>query len=189
MTNTDEMKKPLFSLKNLTVMALFAALLCVSAYISIPLPFPGAPHLTLQNFMVLLIALLFPLEQSFIIVLVWMLLGIVGVPVFIGGKGSIGYLLQPWGGYTIVFLVIAIVLPLIRGKKYNRIRYTIAGIMGALLIDFLGMLYLHFYPGSGYESWTLSFTAGFVVFLPLDLIKSIVAAQIIPFFKKILRNS
>lgn len=189
MTKTEETKKPIFSLRELTMMALFAALLCVSAYISIPLPFPGAPHLTLQNFMVLLIALLFPLEQSFLIVLVWLLLGIVGVPVFIGGKASIGYLLQPWGGYTIVFLVISIVLPLIRGKKYNRIRYTISGIVGALLIDFLGMLYLHFYPGSGYTDWALSLTAGFVVFLPLDLIKSVVAAQIIPFFKKVMRQS
>ncbi len=189
MKKTDETGKPLFSLKDLTMMALFAALLYVSAYISIPLPFPGAPHLTLQNFMVLLIALLFPLEQSFIIVLVWMLLGVVGVPVFIGGKASIGYLLQPWGGYTIVFLVIAVLLPLIRGKKYNRIRYTVSAVIGALLIDLLGMLFLHFYPGSGYSSWTLCFTAGFIVFLPLDLIKSVVAAQIIPLFKMVISRS
>ena len=44
-------------------MALFAALLCVSAYISISLPIPGAPHLTLVNFMVLLISFVLPAFQ------------------------------------------------------------------------------------------------------------------------------
>ena len=112
--------KKFFNDKSIALMAMFAAVLAVSAYISIPLPFPGAPHLTLQNFMILLIAMLFPWQQSLLIILVWMLLGIVGVPVFIGGKSSIGYLLNPWGGYTLFFLLVAIVLPLIRGKKYNR---------------------------------------------------------------------
>ncbi|MBR1692606.1 MAG: biotin transporter BioY [Lachnospiraceae bacterium] len=166
-------------------MALFAAILSISAYISIPLPFPGSPHITLLNFVILLIALLFPLSQSFLIILVWMLLGIVGVPVFIGGKATIAYLLNPWGGYTLVFLLIAVLLPLIRGSKYNRIRYTAAAIIGALVIDFLGMVYLKLYPGSGYD-WRMAFAVGFVAFLPLDLIKSIVVAQIIPAFRRVM---
>lgn len=178
--------KKYFNVKSIAVMAMFAAVLAVSAYISIPLPFPGAPHLTLQNFMILLIAMLFPWQQSLLIILVWMLLGIVGVPVFIGGKSSIGYLLNPWGGYTLFFLLVAIVLPLIRGKKYNRIRYTIICVLGALIIDFFGMLYLHFYPGSGYTEWSLALSVGFLAFLPLDLVKAVVVAQIIPAFKKIM---
>ena len=178
--------KKFFNDKSIALMAMFAAVLAVSAYISIPLPFPGAPHLTLQNFMILLIAMLFPWQQSLLIILVWMLLGIVGVPVFIGGKSSIGYLLNPWGGYTLFFLLVAIVLPLIRGKKYNRIRYTIICVLGALIIDFLGMLYLHFYLGSGYTEWSLALSVGFLAFLPLDLVKAVVVAQIIPAFKKIM---
>ena len=46
------MAKKYFNTKSIVLMALFAALLCVSAYISISLPIPGAPHLTLVNFMV-----------------------------------------------------------------------------------------------------------------------------------------
>ena len=60
-------------------MALFAALLCVSAYISISLPIPGAPHLTLVNFMVLLISFVLPAFQPALVVAVWMLLGILVV--------------------------------------------------------------------------------------------------------------
>lgn len=78
--------KPAFTTQSLVMMAIFAAILCISAYISIPIPVPGAPHITLLNFVILLIALLFPLQQSFFIILVWMLLGVVGLPVFIGRR-------------------------------------------------------------------------------------------------------
>ena len=82
--------RPAFTTQALVTMAIFAAILCISAYISIPLPLPGSPHITLLNFVILLIALLFPLQQSFLIVLVWMLLGCVSLPVFIGGGAGIG---------------------------------------------------------------------------------------------------
>ena len=62
--------KPAFTTQSLVMMAIFAAILCISAYISIPIPVPGAPHITLLNFVILLIALLFPLQQSFFIILV-----------------------------------------------------------------------------------------------------------------------
>lgn len=175
-------KKQAFSTRTTVTMALFAAILCISAYISIPLPIPGSPHITMLNFMILLIALLFPLSQSFLIIFLWMLLGTLGIPVFIAGGAGIGYLASAWGGYTVSFLAVAILLPLCRSKKYNRIYYTILAIAGALLIDFLGMLWLKAFNGI---DWKTAFLTGFVSFLPLDLIKAVVAAQIIPAFRRI----
>ena len=176
------MLKKYFNTKSLVLMALFAALLCVSAYISISLPIPGAPHLTFLNFMILLIAFVLPAFQPALVVAVWMLLGIVGVPVFIGGASGIGYLIGPWGGYTLSFIVIATLAPIVRGK-YNRIKYTIMTVVAALLIDFLGMLWLIFVGGNTLK---YGFTCGFVPFLPLDLIKAVVVAQIVPLFRKII---
>ena len=170
--------------KRLVVSALFAALLCIGAYISIPLPIPGAPHITMVNFVLLLIALLFNVGESFLIVAVWMLLGIVGIPVFIGGKGGIAYLIQPWGAYTWAFIVVAILLPLIRGKSYNRIRYTITAIIGVVLIDLIGMFYL---MAMSHYNFMTGFTMGFLPFILLDLVKAVVAAQIIPAFKKVIK--
>ena len=170
--------------KRLVVSALFAALLCIGAYISIPLPIPGAPHITMVNFVLLLIALLFNVGESFLIVVVWMLLGIVGIPVFIGGKGGIAYLIQPWGAYTWAFIVVAILLPLIRGKSYNRIRYTITAIIGVVLIDLIGMFYL---MAMSHYNLLTGFATGFLPFILLDLVKAVVAAQIIPAFKKVIK--
>lgn len=176
-------KKPAFSTKSLTMMALFAAILCVSAYASIPTPLPGSPHITLLNFVIILVALLFPTVQSFLIILVWMLLGALGIPVFIGGGAGIGYLASPFGGYTVSFLLVALVLPLIRGKKYNRICYTITAIIGVILIDLVGMIWLQI---SNNLALKYAFATGFVPFIPLDLLKAIVVAQIIPPFRKII---
>lgn len=170
--------------KRLVTMALFAAIICISAYISIPLPLPGAPHVTMQNFVILLIALLFPSMDAFLIIAVWMLLGMVGLPVFIGGSSGIGYLFLPYGGYTVTYPFIGLLLPLLAGKKYNRLRYTLVAIIGALLIDALGMFRLMAVNNLTLEAGLLT---GFIPFLPLDLLKCIVAAQIVPQFRKIIR--
>ena len=89
-----------FTTVEITMMAVFAAILCVSAYLSIPTPLPNAAHITLLNFMIMLIALVFEVRDSTIIVALWMILGAVGVPVFIGGGSGIGYLTGVFGGYT-----------------------------------------------------------------------------------------
>lgn len=169
-----------FNTRSLVIMALFAAILCVSAYISIPLP---AGHITFLNFVVLLIAFIFPLNQSVIILLVWLLLGCVGVPVFIGGSAGISYIVSGWGGYSIAFVLIAALVPLFRGKEYNRIYYTILAIAAALLIDIFGAIWLMVLTGLTVKQ---AIFTGILPFIPLDLLKAIVVAQIVPQFKRII---
>ncbi len=157
--------------------------ICVSAYLSIPTPLPNAAHITLLNFMIMLIALVFEVRDSTIIVALWMILGAVGVPVFIGGGSGIGYLTGVFGGYTFSFIIVTIFAGLTKGKKYNRIRYTIIAILTAALIDIIGMLWWKF---NGNLTWKVAFLSGFVAFIPLDLVKAIIAAQIVPLFKKLM---
>ena len=172
------------SAKRIVRCAFFAALLCVAAYISFPLPLPGAPKITMINFVLFLIALLFPLADSIMIVAVWFLLGLVGVPVYIGGGSGVGYLVNPYGFYTMAFPIVAIVLPLIRGAKYNRIRYTICAIIGVLIIDLIGMIYLKIQMNYDLKTALL---IGFVSFLPLDIVKAVIVAQIIPAFNRVMQ--
>lgn len=169
-----------FSTRSLVTMALFAAILCVSAYISIPLP---AGHITFLNFVVLLIALLFPLKESATIVLVWLLLGSVGIPVFISGNAGFAYLISGWGGYSVSFLIVAALLPLLRGKEYHRIYYTILAISASLFVDVFGAVWLKGFTGITVRQAILT---GIVPFIPLDLLKSIVVAQIVPQFKRLI---
>ena len=68
-------------------MALLTALICVSAYIVIPLPFTPA-SLTAQTLVVNLIALLLTPRQAAFTMVVYILLGLTGLPVFSGGMGG-----------------------------------------------------------------------------------------------------
>lgn len=173
------MSRP-FNTHTLVMMALFSAFLSVSAYITIPLP-TGA-HLSLLNFVVLLIALVFPMKQAFIIVLIWLLLGSAGVPVFALGNAGISYLAGSWGGYNFSFLLIALIVPLFCKKKYNRIYYTVVAIFAVFLIDISGAAWLMFITKI---SSMQAFLIGVLTFLPLDILKAVVAAQIVPQFKRI----
>ena len=81
--------------------SLFAALVAVGAFISIPI---GPVPIVLQNFFVLLAALLLGPRWGVAAVGVYLLSGICGLPVFAGGTAGIGRILGPTGGYLMGYL-------------------------------------------------------------------------------------
>lgn len=178
--------KSIFSTKSLVTMALFAAILCVSAWISIPLP--NGSHIAILNFILLLIALTFSPGRSAMIVLIWFFLGLVGIPVYAGGQAGMGYIASQWGGYNFGFIAVAILIPLLRkqaGDGYHRLAYTLIAILGAVLIDLAGFLWLMHMGGL---SASQAFVMGFVPFIPLDLVKAVVSAQIAPRFQRLVQE-
>lgn len=93
---------------DLTYTALFAALLTVCTWISIPVPRPLVPF-TMQTFAVFSALLLLGGRRGLYTVLVYLLLGAVGLPVFSGFRGGLEALLGTTGGYLIGFLALALV--------------------------------------------------------------------------------
>ena len=184
MNNTNSTRHSIgtLSTRRLVICSLFAAILCISAYLSIPTPLPMAPKITLMNFMVLIIGLVFSLPESLLIGFTWLILGIVGLPVFVGAGSGVGYLLTPYGGYTWAFPIVMALLPLIRGKEYKRIRYTVCAVIGVVVIDIIGMLWL---MASMHYNLQTAFIMGFVPFIPLDAVKAVIAAQIIPALRRV----
>lgn len=90
----------------LTKIALCVALLCVSSYIAIPLPFTSVV-LTAQTLVINVVALILTPVQSACAVGLYILLGICGLPVFAGGTAGIGRIIGPTGGFIVGFLVAA----------------------------------------------------------------------------------
>lgn len=86
----------------MTRMALMVAMNCVSAYIIIPLPFSLSP-IALQTLIVNLTGYVLNAKQAFMTMLVYLLVGLAGVPVFTGGSAGPGKLFGPTGGYIIGF--------------------------------------------------------------------------------------
>ena len=82
MSNNSSANKTL----EMTRLALLVAMNCVSAYIIIPLPFSLSP-IALQTLIVNLVGFLLPPKQAFITMLIYIFVGLIGIPVFTGGHG------------------------------------------------------------------------------------------------------
>ena len=86
-------------------MAIFLCLLIISAYIQITLPTPFfVMHLTLQLFVSLVAGMVLPAKESLSVMAIYLLVGLLGLPVFATGGGP-AYLLKPTSGFLIGFLL------------------------------------------------------------------------------------
>ena len=94
--------------KDLSYIAMGVALIAVCSWISIPLPVP----ITLQTFAICLITAVLGLRLGLWAVVVYILLGAAGLPVFSGFRSGIGTLLGTTGGYIIGFIFTALVVGL-----------------------------------------------------------------------------
>lgn len=157
--------------KSLTRIALSSALLSVASWIALPI---GAVPFTLQIMMVYLIALILTPKQSFLSVLVWILLGAAGLPVFANFNRGLGYLAGPTGGYILAFLLSA---PLVGWMQTRYRRLVPFTILLVYLIGSLGLMRVKPMP-------VLSALKINIPFLPFDLIKIVLAMYIAPFIRK-----
>ena len=170
----------------MTRMALMVAMNCVSAYIIIPLPFSLSP-IALQTLIVNLTGYVLNAKQAFMTMLVYLLVGLAGVPVFTGGSAGPGKLFGPTGGYIIGFLFTAVFLAYFRGEKYSFKRYALLGcVIGIPLIYVLGVVQLKLITGMG---WDKAIMTGALPFIPLDIVKCLAAAVIAYPINRIFANN
>lgn len=170
----------------MTKMALMVAMNCVSAYIIIPLPFSLSP-IALQTMIVNLTGYVLNVKQAFMTMLVYLLVGLAGVPVFTGGSAGPGKLFGPTGGYIIGFLFTAVFLAYFRGEKYNFKRYALLGcVIGIPLIYVFGVVQLKLITGMG---WDKAIMTGALPFIPLDIVKCLAAAVIAGPINRIFANN
>lgn len=95
------------SLRGLAYASMFGALTAIGAYIMIPLP---PVPVTMQTLFVILAGTLLGGYLGALSQVVYILLGVIGLPVFTGGKAGIGVLFGPTGGYLIGFVVGAYII-------------------------------------------------------------------------------
>lgn len=116
---------------DIALVALFAALIAVCTWISVPLP---AVSFTLQTFAVFTAVGLLGGKRGTLSVLVYILLGAIGLPVFSGFRGGIGALLGQTGGYIAGFLFTAVIIGLFRRFFGTKILPLAVGMVLGLLI-------------------------------------------------------
>jgi len=166
-------------IRKMVFTSLFAALTAVGAYIEIPLPFSPVP-LTLQVFFVLLAGSMLKSKWGGMSILVYLLLGIAGLPVFSGGGSGLGFLLGPTGGYLIGFVPAAYLIGwlLEAAEKHGKpgiLTYALSMGAGVLVLYTCGTVQLMFVAELGLKAALL---LGALPFIPGEIIKTTVAAYI-----------
>ncbi|TYB30816.1 MAG: biotin transporter BioY [Candidatus Mcinerneyibacterium aminivorans] len=170
-----------YEIKNLILTALFSALIAISAYIIIPIPFSPVP-ITAQTIIVMLAGSLLSSVHAGTSVLIFLLMGAVGLPVFSKGQSGVGTILGPTGGYLIGFFLAVIAISLLTKNKKNFKRFLTANIIGGVIIIYTaGVLWLSFISNIGIKKALL---VGAVPFLPGDILKVILASFLANKLKK-----
>lgn len=176
--------------KEMILVALFAALTAVGAFIKIPL---GTVPITLQLLFTALAGIMLGSKLGALSQLVYMIIGLLGVPVFAGGTGGLTTVISPSFGYVIGFVLGAYVIGKIAEGQINPslIRLFIASIAGVIVIYAIGVPYLYFIMNNvAGKSMTFAnaLKFGLVVFIPGDLLKCVIATalgvKVVPVVKR-----
>ena len=172
--------KKKLGIRDLVLCALFAALVAVGTFIKIPTPLLP---LTLQTLSVVLAGLVLGSKRGAVAVAVYVVAGLVGLPVFTQG-GGLGYLLNPTFGYILGFIAGAWLAGFLieAHPKPGLWGLTLAGVAAIALIYAIGIPWYYvvarWYLGKTLAASTLLWT--FVLMpLPGDLISCFAAALIV----------
>jgi biotin transport system substrate-specific component len=125
--------------------ALFAAIICMGAFIAIPTGPSGIP-IVLQNMFVILTAVLLGGFAGALPSLLFLVAGTLGLPVFSGGTGGIAHLLGPTGGFLFGYVLGALVASLIAGKPKSESKITLKTVLRLTLATVVGFIVLYI-PG------------------------------------------
>lgn len=173
---------------NLILCALFVALIAVGAFIRIPVP---VVPFTLQFLFTMLAGLLLGGKLGALTVCIYIVMGLMGLPVFTEGGGP-AYVLKPSFGYIIGFAVAAYVTGAIANKvsrpSYKRLFAAV--FIGLAIVYLCGMVYYYlmsnFYLGTPIGLWPL-FLYCFLLAVPGDICLCILSAvlgkRLIPVLK------
>ncbi len=175
----------------LTLSALFCTLICVGSFIRFPMP--NLMPMTLQTFFVLLTGMVLPLKASALATVSYMVLGLIGLPVYSGG-GGLGYVLMPNFGFIIGFVIASIIMSILT-QKFNKCTFWhlfVISSLGFIIIYIIGVLYFAFitniFNSNDYSAIWFVQTI-FLPFLPKEIIciilSSFSAYKIRPYITKI----
>lgn len=175
--------------KSLILCALFAALIAVGAFLRIPIP---VVPFTLQLLFTMMAGLLLGGKLGATSVCVYLVMGLLGLPIFAEG-GGFSYVLKPSFGYIIGFAVASYVTGVIANRvtapSYGRL--LAANFVGLGIVYLFGMVYYYlmsnFYLGNPIGLWPL-FLYCFLLAVPGDIVLCILGAllgkRLIPILNK-----
>lgn len=181
------------TVKDLVYIALLTAMLAVASIVAIPVGLPTP--VTLQVFFWLLIPALLGAYKGFLSLALYLIMGLIGLPVFAGGSGGIHTILSPSFGYLLGSLVVALYIGSIAQRRSHHITTSLnqssskKPSMGTMILHMIIGIFILYTIGIIYQYIILNYVAdlgtatpigtiiigNISVFLPIDVIKAVLA--------------
>lgn len=160
----------------LALTALMAAVICILGPVSVPIPISEVP-ISLGSFAVYLTLMILGTKLGTLSVVIYLLLGLAGLPVFSGYAGGVGKLLGATGGYLIGYLFVTLIGGLFadkfQGTGWKKWGLQLVGLLlGTAVLYLFGSLWLAKVAGMNLMA---ALWVGSIPYIPLDIVKMIVA--------------
>lgn len=180
------------STTDLALVAAFAALVAVCSYVA-AIPVSSGVPITLQTFGVLLAGLVLGPARGFLAVCLYLLLGLIGLPVFAEHASGAAVFNGPTGGYLYSFPVVALVAGLlvryVAGASRTRAVFVLgAAVVGVVINHLGGIIGLHVVLGVDWQKAATIDAPFWVGDLVKAAVAAIVAAEVHRAFPELLRR-
>lgn len=174
----------------ISFVALFAAIICVGCFIKIPL---GVIPIVLQNVLCVLTGALLGGFEGAAPTAIFLLAGLVGLPVYSGGTSGLAVWLGPTGGFLPGYLLGALTTSLICGKPdltekkipvAKVVRLSLGILAGMIVLYIPGVIRFAYWAGGSGKvpadktAFAYAMTACVLPFIPGDIIKFVLAVPI-----------
>lgn len=172
-----------FSIQQMALMGVMTAVICVLAPFSIPIPFSPVP-ISLTNLAICITIYALGMWKGTVCYLLYLLIGLVGLPVFSGFSSGPAKLVGPTGGYLIGFIFLTLISGFFIDRFMNKMWLCFIGmILGVATCYLFGTVWLAY---MAHMSFNAALWAGVIPFIPGDLVKTIIAMILGPQLHKAL---
>lgn len=184
MNAITEKKNSFLGTKQIACIGVMAAATCILAPLSIPI---GPVPISLTNLVIYFSLYILGMKKGTLSYLIYLLIGMVGLPVFSGFTSGPGKLFGPTGGYLIGFIPMAILAGIVIDRYTDKkLICLLAMIAGTIICYVLGTIWLAY---QAQMDFTAAIWAGVIPFIPGDLLKMILAMLIGPQIQKQLKRA
>ena len=155
------------------LVSLFAAVMCIFAPFTVPF---GPVPLSLSTFALYLTAIILG-KKAVISIIVYIVIGVVGLPVFSGGVGGLDRLLGPTGGFILGYIPCTVISGIFADKFTNKFSGKFIGLfIGTITMYIPGILWMLYILGADSVSSAVSVIGvNILPFVPIDIIKMFLA--------------
>ncbi len=188
MAGNAVVKKGTFTTVNMVLMALFAAVTCVLAPLAVPI---GPVPVSLTNLVIYISVYVLGRKRGTITYIVYLLIGLAGLPVFSGFEGGIGKFAGPTGGYLVGFILTTVICGLFI-EKWDRpgagmiVTNILGMVLGTVAAYAFGTAWFCYSTGTGVIP-ALSLCV--FPFMIGDLVKMVIAVIAGPVLRKQIRRT